>query len=179
MTLVAVGPLLLEWERMVKSTWHITMPKVLFQDITLFSSTSWPGSLYIYITTTITSRYHAHRLQSHLNYKMIWNKTFFCNDDAGWGWGQPSSDCSESGFSSFMTCPLPPMSELTSRFNSTLKIIPRKPFMMILCYCPLPPMSELTSRFNSTLNIIPRKSFMMIICYCPFPPMLTSRSRRW
>ena len=48
-------------------------------------------------------------------------QNFFCNDDAGWGWGQPSSDCSENSFSSFMTCPLPPMSELTSRFNSTLK----------------------------------------------------------
>ena len=139
MTLVAVGPLLLEWERMVKSTWLITMPKVFFQDIILFSSKSKPRSLYNHNNHFTISRASTPILTQLQN---DMKQNFLGNDDAGWGWGQPSSDCSESGFSSFMTCPLPPMSELTSRFNSTLKIIPKKSFMMILCYCPLTLMSE-------------------------------------
>ena len=109
----------------------------------IFSSRSWPGSLYNHNNHFTLSRTPTPIVSQLLN---DMKQNFFCNDDAGWGWGQPSSDCSESGFSSFMTCPLPPMSELTSRFNSTLKIIPRKSFMMMLCYCPFPPMSKLTSK---------------------------------
>ena len=113
-----------------------------FQDILLFSSRLGPGSLYKHNNHFTTSLTLASIVRPFDDKK----KNFFYHDDQGWGWGQPSSDCSENSFSSFMTCPLPPMSELTSRFNSTLKIIPRKSFMMMLCYCPLPPMSELTCR---------------------------------
>ena len=129
-----------EWSRVLGSS---QCPRCFFQDMILFSSKSEPRSLYNhnnYFTISRTSTPILTQLQNDMK------QNFFCNDDAGWGWGQPSSDCSENSFSSFMTCPLPPMSELTSRFNSILKIIPRKSFMVILCYCPLPPMSELTCR---------------------------------